>query len=193
MFGNMKVGVKLGLGFGLVLVLLGTLLAVGILRLTDIKRDVNVVVNQLWPKTQLLQDGLVGVNEIALGGRELVIAENAEQVRRARPHARRAPSASARPGTRSGQMISAAARQGLFAEVLDQPPALHPGAEACIELVEQGRSRQEARAPARRLQHHRGAVPPARQCAGPTRLPGRAAQRTGDEAHETRRHGYPDH
>ncbi|MDA0235022.1 MAG: hypothetical protein OSW71_08850, partial [Proteobacteria bacterium] len=54
----MKVGMKLGLGFGLVLVLLGTLLAVGILRLTDIKHDVDVVVDELWPKTQLLQDGL---------------------------------------------------------------------------------------------------------------------------------------
>ena len=91
MFRNMKVGVKLGLGFGLVLVLLGTLLAVGILRLTDIKHDVDVVVDELWPKTQLLQDGLVGVNRIALGRRASWSSpRTASRSAVPGPHARRA-------------------------------------------------------------------------------------------------------
>jgi len=145
MFGNMKVGVKLGLGFGLVLVLLGTLLAVGILRLTDIKRDVDVVVNELWPKTQLLQDGLVGVNEIALGGRELVIAENGEQIRRAKDRMLGGRERIGKAWDTLGPMLVQPRGKELFAEVLDSRQRFIPAQNRLIELVEQGRS-DEARA-----------------------------------------------
>ena len=145
MFGNMKVGVKLGLGFGLVLVLLGTLLAVGVLRLTDIKRDVDVVVNELWPKTQLLQDGLVGVNEIALGGRELVIAENGEQIRRAKDRMLGGRERIGKAWDALGPMLVQPRGKELFAEVLDSRQRFIPAQNRLVELVEQGRS-DEARA-----------------------------------------------
>ena len=145
MFGNMKVGVKLGLGFGLVLVLLGTLLAVGVLRLTDIKRDVDVVVNELWPKNQLLQDGLVGVNEIAMGGRELVIAENGEQIQRAKDRMLGGRERIGKAWDALGPMLVQPRGKELFAEVLDSRQRFIPAQNRLIELVEQGRS-DEARA-----------------------------------------------
>jgi len=145
MFGNMKVGVKLGLGFGLVLVLLGTLLAVGVLRLTDIKRDVDVVVNELWPKNQLLQDGLVGVNEIAMGGRELVIAENGEQIQRAKDRMLGGRERIGKAWDALGPMLVQPRGKELFAEVLDSRQRFIPAQNRLVELVEQGRS-DEARA-----------------------------------------------
>ena len=145
MFGNMKVGVKLGLGFGLVLVLLGTLLAVGVLRLTDIKRDVDVVVNELWPKNQLLQDGLVGVNEIAMGGRELVIAENGEQIQSAKDRMLGGRERIGKAWDALGPMLVQPRGKELFAEVLDSRQRFIPAQNRLVELVEQGRS-DEARA-----------------------------------------------
>ncbi|MCK2128192.1 MCP four helix bundle domain-containing protein, partial [Thauera aromatica] len=76
MFRNMKVSVKLGLGFGMVLVLLVLVAGISIQRLMLINADVDEMVNETWPKVQMLQNGLVGVNEIAMGGRDLVIADN---------------------------------------------------------------------------------------------------------------------
>ena len=125
--------------------MLGTLLAVGILRLTDIKRDVDVVVNELWPKTQLLQDGLVGVNEIALGGRELVIAENGEQIRRAKDRMLGGRERIGKAWDALGPMLVQPRGKELFAEVLDSRQRFIPAQNRLIELVEQGRS-DEARA-----------------------------------------------
>jgi len=135
MFRNMKVGMKLGLGFGLVLVLLGTLLAVGILRLTDIKHDVDVVVDELWPKTQLLQDGLVGVNEIALGGRELVIAENGEQIGRAKDRMLGGRERIGKAWDALAPMLVQPRGKELFAEVLDSRQRFIPAQNRLIERV----------------------------------------------------------
>jgi len=73
MFKNMKIGVRLGLGFGLVLVLLSVIAYIGITRLATVNSAVEDIVNNKWIKVGLLQDGLAGVNEIGIGARDLVL------------------------------------------------------------------------------------------------------------------------
>jgi len=84
MFGNIKVGTKLGLGFGLVLALLVLVAGIGSDRLVRIDKQVDVVVNDTWPKVVVLQDGLVGLNDVALGGRDLVLADSPLRLQKAR-------------------------------------------------------------------------------------------------------------
>lgn len=78
MFKNMKIGMRLGLGFGLVLVLLSVIAFVGITRLAAVNDIANDIVNNKWMKVGLLQEGLAGVNDIGIGARDLVLANTAD-------------------------------------------------------------------------------------------------------------------
>ncbi|OIR03113.1 methyl-accepting chemotaxis protein III [mine drainage metagenome] len=75
---NMKVGVKLGLGFGVVLLLLIVVAIVGINRLAKINDALDDIVHDKWLKVGLLQQGLAVVNEVDVSARDLVLAETAE-------------------------------------------------------------------------------------------------------------------
>jgi methyl-accepting chemotaxis protein len=56
MFANMKIGARLALGFGVVLMLLAAIAVIGVVRLADLNSDVNFVVNDKYPKTALAND-----------------------------------------------------------------------------------------------------------------------------------------
>ncbi len=144
MFRNMKVGMKLGLGFGLVLVLLGVIVGVAITRLAQINKDVDAVVNDLWPKTQILAEGLVGVNEIALGGRELVISVTPQAQQQARARMLAGRESLGKSWERLAPMLTQPRGKEMFAQVVESRERFIPAQNRLTELVEQGR-RDEAR------------------------------------------------
>lgn len=78
MFKNLRIGMRLGLGFALVLVLLSGLAYIGITRLGALNGSVDDIVNNKWTKVGLLQTGLAGVNDIGIGARDLVLATTPE-------------------------------------------------------------------------------------------------------------------
>ncbi len=81
MFKNLKIGMRLGFGFGVVLVLLSVIAFIGITRLASVNDITDDITHNKWMKVVLLQQGLAGVNAIALGSRDMVLAEtvNARQ------------------------------------------------------------------------------------------------------------------
>ena len=84
MFKNMKIGARLGLGFGLVVVLMIVIATIGITRMAVLNASLDNVNNDKWPKVLLLQSGLAGVNAIGLGGRDLLIATDKQGVQNAK-------------------------------------------------------------------------------------------------------------
>lgn len=78
MFKNMKIGGRLGLGFGLVVLLLLGVAYLGVTRLMMLNDAINNVTTDKWPKVILLQDGLAGVNAIGIAARDMVLANNKE-------------------------------------------------------------------------------------------------------------------
>ncbi|HSI96476.1 MAG: methyl-accepting chemotaxis protein [Methylophilaceae bacterium] len=72
---NMTVAVKLGLGFGVVVLLLVLTAFVGISRLGQLNTNINDIVTDKWAKIALLQAGLAGVNDIGIGSRDMVMAD----------------------------------------------------------------------------------------------------------------------
>jgi methyl-accepting chemotaxis protein len=75
MLKNMTVAFKLGAGFGLVVLLLILTAFIGISRLGQLNDSVNDIVTDKWKKIELLQTGLAGVNDIAIGSRDMVMAD----------------------------------------------------------------------------------------------------------------------
>jgi len=84
MFKNMKIGVRLGLGFGLVLILLAAIAFLGITRMASINDSVEDIAKNKWPKVVLLETGLAGVNQIGLAARDMVLADSKEQQQQAK-------------------------------------------------------------------------------------------------------------
>jgi methyl-accepting chemotaxis protein len=69
---NLKIGARLGAGFGLVLILMAALLAVGMLRLTSIGAIINKTVEKDWVKAQAANVVNVGTRANARNTLELI-------------------------------------------------------------------------------------------------------------------------
>ena len=56
MFGNMKIGTRLGFGFSVVLLLLAAIAAIGVVRMGDINGDLSFILNDKYPKIAVSND-----------------------------------------------------------------------------------------------------------------------------------------
>lgn len=65
MFKNLRIGARLGIGFGLIVLLLATISVVAYLRLMQINGDISGVINDKFPKTVLANDVVDQINIIA--------------------------------------------------------------------------------------------------------------------------------
>lgn len=81
MFKNMKIGMRLGLGFAVVLIILLSTLAVSAWRMSQLNGDVSLIVEDRFPKTELANAIINGVYENALAVRELLASTDAEEVK----------------------------------------------------------------------------------------------------------------
>jgi len=79
MFRNMKIGMRLGLAFGLVLVMLATIAFIGISRLADLNGNVEELVNDRYPKTVLGNDIIDDVNAVDKDMLSVVLEKDAAQ------------------------------------------------------------------------------------------------------------------
>jgi methyl-accepting chemotaxis protein len=80
MFANMKIGMRLGMGFGVVLVLLSVIAFVGITRLSVLNDEIENLVKDKYPKTVVSNDIIGQVNILARSMRNTLIMDKPEQV-----------------------------------------------------------------------------------------------------------------
>jgi methyl-accepting chemotaxis protein len=78
MFKNLKIGVRLGIGFGSVVLLLVTLGVIAILKIGDINHEIDVVVKDLYPNTVIANDVIDAVNEDARSIRNILLLDSAD-------------------------------------------------------------------------------------------------------------------
>ncbi len=79
MFKNLKIGVRLGLGFGLVVLLMIVLGIVGIVRVAELNDNIKMLVDDLYPKTVIANKIIDGVNEDARSVRNIILLDSAEE------------------------------------------------------------------------------------------------------------------
>ncbi|MBZ0106373.1 MAG: methyl-accepting chemotaxis protein, partial [Sulfuricella denitrificans] len=80
MFKNMKIGMRLGLGFGLMLALLAAIAMIGIMRLSALNADIDDMVKDKYPKTLWANNINASVNVIGRAMRNMLIMDKREQV-----------------------------------------------------------------------------------------------------------------
>jgi len=79
MFKNMKIGVRLALGFGIIVTLLVILGVVGILKISEINQQIANLVDDRYPKTVIANNIISSVNEDARTVRNIVLLDSAEE------------------------------------------------------------------------------------------------------------------
>jgi len=82
MFKNMKIGARMGLGFGVVLVMLGVVAFLGVSRLSDLNHDVEELVNDRFPKTVWANNIIDSINAIARAMGNTLILEKESDIRK---------------------------------------------------------------------------------------------------------------
>ncbi|QWR76322.1 methyl-accepting chemotaxis protein [Candidatus Magnetomonas plexicatena] len=82
MLQNMKTGTRLGLAFGIVVVLLLVIAIVGISRLADLNDEMSNIVKVEYPKVAYCNDLLASINQIARSMRNMLILENKELIQK---------------------------------------------------------------------------------------------------------------
>ncbi|MBK7005031.1 MAG: MCP four helix bundle domain-containing protein [Burkholderiales bacterium] len=78
MFTNLKLGVRLGLGFATVLVMLIIIAVLGIGRINALNQDLDLVINDRFPKTAQANEIIIAVNTIPRLLRNAYIFSGAE-------------------------------------------------------------------------------------------------------------------
>jgi methyl-accepting chemotaxis protein len=81
MFKNMRIGFRLGLGFGVVMVLMVGVGVFGLNRIGALKGEVDVLVQDRWPKTVIAGDITSGINEVARALRNAILLKDAGEVK----------------------------------------------------------------------------------------------------------------
>jgi methyl-accepting chemotaxis protein len=82
MFKNMKIGMRLGLGFGMVLLLLSTIAFIGITRLSNLNDSMELLVEDRYPKTVVANEIVKHLNRIARSMRNVLLMEKQADIKK---------------------------------------------------------------------------------------------------------------
>ncbi|MBI3480477.1 MAG: MCP four helix bundle domain-containing protein, partial [Nitrosomonadales bacterium] len=77
---NMKVGTRLGLGFGAVIVLMSIIAIFGINGMREMQTDIQDIVNDKFPKTVWANNMISGINNIARAMRNALLESDKDKI-----------------------------------------------------------------------------------------------------------------
>jgi len=82
MFGNMKIGIRLAIGFAVTLALLIVVAAIGLTRLAALNTEIENIVNDKYPKTIDAIDIIRAMNQVALINRNVLLVTDPVEVQK---------------------------------------------------------------------------------------------------------------
>ena len=145
MFKNLAIGVRLGLGFGFLVVAMIAIAVVGNIGMArQNEANDDIIVGQ-WPKVLLLQEGLAGVNAIAISVRNLVLADQPEAMRDAKEKVLEGRASIGKAWEKLKPTLAHAKGKALMEKILESRQRYIQVQNRIIELSEGGK-KAEARA-----------------------------------------------
>ncbi|MBI4985193.1 MAG: MCP four helix bundle domain-containing protein [Rhodocyclales bacterium] len=139
MFKNLKIAVRLGLVLGLLAALMAAIAVVGNLGMGRINYASEDIVANKWPKVLLLQQGLAGVNEIAIGARDIVLADTRDAVQRSRARILDGRASIGKAWETLGPGLTHAKGKEFFRLILETRQKYIAAQDQIIALAEQGK------------------------------------------------------
>jgi len=144
MFKNMKIGMRLGLGFGLVLILLAVIAFIGISRLAGMDENMDKLVNDRYPKTVVANDVVKHLNLIARSMRNVLIMDKPEDVKKELDRVNESRSVIKESLVKLDKSITTEKGKEMLKGVTDARSKYIPGMDHFLKLVTEGK-RDEAR------------------------------------------------
>ncbi|MFA5916385.1 MAG: MCP four helix bundle domain-containing protein, partial [Burkholderiales bacterium] len=139
MFANMKVGVRLGLGFGLVLMLLAAIVGAGATRLGDINAALELVVHDRYPKTVDANEVIKDLNSVARSARNTLIMSDKEAIKKELGAIANSNKSMAENLQKLDKAIKSDAGRQKLKAVTDMRAKYLPVEESFLKLVEDGK------------------------------------------------------
>jgi methyl-accepting chemotaxis protein len=81
MFQNMKIGMRLGLGFGIVVMLMAGIAFLAISRMASLNQSIDLLINDRYPKTVWANNVIDNINIIARSMRNALLIQDAAGTR----------------------------------------------------------------------------------------------------------------
>jgi methyl-accepting chemotaxis protein len=139
MFKHMKIGMRLGLGFGLVLILLAVIAFIGITRLAELNAGIEKIVNDRYPKTIWANKIVDNVNLIARSMRNSILAKDPDEVQKEIARIMDARSAIKENVTKLDQSITSDKGKELLKNLGDARVAFIAGQDEFLKAAQAGK------------------------------------------------------
>ncbi len=144
-FSNMKIGMRLGLGFGVVVLLLAGVTALGVTRLSALNDETHLITDDRMPKIALGAQIRQDVNTVATNLRDMLLTTDAEKTREYREALVAARNRVGENMTKMDKMVNTEKGRKLFDAIQSTRAKFVAGHNEVIKLVEAG-NRKEAMA-----------------------------------------------
>ena len=145
MFKNMKIGLRLGLGFFLVLILLLIIAALGISRLSQQNAMLDLVVNDRYVKTALITEIKGETNAIAIMLRNMMLTDNRDDMKKQEAKIFESKNKIGENVEKLQKIVVLPKGKELLQQVLDNRTKYADGYKTLINLINEGK-KDESRA-----------------------------------------------
>lgn len=139
MFNNMKLGMRLSLGFMLVLLLLGAVSVIGIQRMGQLNDQVDTLVNDRFPKAVAANEMIDNINVIARSMRNMLIVEGDSAIKREQEEVENARVIIGKNLEQLTSTINLEEGKRLLHKIVESRQAYIPLQVEFIELVNEGK------------------------------------------------------
>ncbi|WP_310452421.1 methyl-accepting chemotaxis protein [Sulfuritalea sp.] len=146
MFKNMKIGMRLGLGFGLVLILLSVIAFLGITRMASINDSVEDITKDKVPKTQMSNEIVANSSEIAIGLRNMMLTSSKEDREKQKERVYEARKRIAGNIEKLEKVLTLPKGKELFKAILEARAKYIAGQDQLIKLIEENGKDAESKA-----------------------------------------------
>jgi methyl-accepting chemotaxis protein len=119
MFKNLKIGVRLGIGFGLMILLLVIISAIAYFRVGQLNTEIENMVNDKFPKTALANEALGHINVTARAIRNAMLVKTPEAAQQELDRLMAARKATAETFEKLEKMITSEEGKKVFAKVME--------------------------------------------------------------------------
>ena len=139
MFGSMKIGTRLGLGFGVLMLLMGIVMAVGISRLSELNSNVNEMVTDKYPKVIMTSEVINNINVIARAMRNSLLEKDPAKIAKELQRVEDAKKVIDSTLGKIEPMVRSEAGKAVFKKVTDAKAKYDADQDKFLPLVREGK------------------------------------------------------
>jgi len=135
---NFKIGARLSIGFGFLVLLLVSMAVLGITRLSGLNEQMDEVINDKYPKTVLANDIIKNVNVIARSSRNVLLMTDADEVGKEMQTIRTASDNTRTTLEKLDSLITGDKGRALMKAIMDARTQYNVGRDEVLRLVMAG-------------------------------------------------------